>query len=286
MGWLSLPEGGDFQMWSRDFTETAYVAEKKIDGAVNSVTRSLDKEIADQFASQADSVQQHYAVRFRQDVNDKGLEVEADLGPLLWSYLGEFDQKATELVPKEQQTAPIKQLRELDDEILLLFRRNDLQRPSSLEEFEQNLWWMTEQGQEKDLSILRSLAQKPPYDTEEIRDLLKIAEQKIRERVDKPSDELQPSKQAEQEEKTSLSDSEITCADRIAAILLRDETLDLLEAIDRKDRSYIFTSNRLLHTFADLVSEGLVAVEDDQVVVTKLAEQYLEEIANWDEEPS
>lgn len=119
--------GSDPQTWDTDFAKVAYIADKKIDEALDAVAKSLDKNSSQQFTFHAQHVQQGYAARFRQNVNDKGLEVETDLGPLLWEYVGTLKKELNELIPEEQQTNQLKALDEVDDEISLLFRRLELQ---------------------------------------------------------------------------------------------------------------------------------------------------------------
>jgi len=72
--------------------------------------------------------------------------------------------------------------------------------------------------------------------------------------------------------------------DRIIEILVRDETLDLLNSIEKQDISSLFSSSGILHTFADLVSEDLISVEDGRMGITELMEEIFEEVASGAEE--
>ena len=74
----------------------------------------------------------------------------------------------------------------------------------------------------------------------------------------------------------------VTRADRIAATLLRPEALAIIRALEHQDLHLLLESPRYLHTFADLVAEDLISVEQKQLFVTPVAERYMEEIANWE----
>jgi hypothetical protein len=79
-----------------------------------------------------------------------------------------------------------------------------------------------------------------------------------------------------------------TRTDRIAAILLRPQTLELIEALERQNSSgmdaavilgFLLDSQANLHTFADLVSEDLVSISNRRLVLTPLAERLIEQVA-------
>lgn len=61
----------------------------------------------------------------------------------------------------------------------LLRRRNQLMAPATLQEFEAALMWMTEQGGEEELEMLRALREAPPFHSENVEHLLNEAEQRI-----------------------------------------------------------------------------------------------------------
>ncbi len=63
--------------------------------------------------------------------------------------------------------------------------------------------------------------------------------------------------------------------DRIAEILLRAETIEVLEAVGQRDLAVIHSSYQHLHAFADLVSEDLISVEDGHPVLTPLVEEHI-----------
>ena len=64
--------------------------------------------------------------------------------------------------------------------------------------------------------------------------------------------------------------------DRVAAIMLRPETLRLLDLLDGEESpeaiyDFLVESARSLHAFADLVGEDLITVREERLVVTTLA---------------
>jgi|GEM_PF-5749440 len=65
-------------------------------------------------------------------------------------------------------------------------RRLRLRYPPSVEEFEFAIRWMAEQGDIEELDLLRQVRAHPPYDSDEIRRLLDLAEDQIHDRVYDP----------------------------------------------------------------------------------------------------
>src|SRR5713226_5761545 len=54
-------------------------------------------------------------------------------------------------------------LKQLKEKAEVVERRLELMLPTSLENFKANLWWMSEQGVEADLDILRRIKKSLPY---------------------------------------------------------------------------------------------------------------------------
>ncbi|MFQ5603008.1 MAG: hypothetical protein ACE5HS_07035 [bacterium] len=69
-------------------------------------------------------------------------------------------------------------------------RRLTLFSPKTEQNLRTTLWWMAEQGEEEDLELIKKLKINPPYSSKEIQRLLKIAEQQIIERLNRPVDML------------------------------------------------------------------------------------------------
>jgi hypothetical protein len=66
-------------------------------------------------------------------------------------------------------------------------RRLELFRPYDASVFIEALWWMIHQGMEEDLDAVRQIKDAPPFESEDISQLLRIAEEEIEERVNDPS---------------------------------------------------------------------------------------------------
>jgi hypothetical protein len=82
---------------------------------------------------------------------------------------------------------------------------------------------------------------------------------------------------------------------KLHALLLRPETTDFFEAITLEDdqlrksaiSAMIFQSNEHFHTFAELVTEDLVKLVDNNVIVTPLCERMLTTLAEvWEDDQS
>jgi hypothetical protein len=78
-----------------------------------------------------------------------------------------------------------------------------------------------------------------------------------------------------------------TRGDRMAAILLREETRELIEVLTREDLpdaaagaigDFLLRSKQNLHTFAALVSEDLLSVGTGQLSLTPLALRLVEQV--------
>ena len=76
-----------------------------------------------------------------------------------------------------------------------------------------------------------------------------------------------------------------TRGDRIVGILIRPETLELIQGIEDQNqemvRDFPFGSQEKLHTFAALVSEDLLSLSHDgSLVLTPLAERLIGQVAD------
>jgi hypothetical protein len=66
-------------------------------------------------------------------------------------------------------------------------RRLELFRPYDASVFIEALWWMIQQGMEEDLDAVRQIKDAPPFESEDISQLLRIADQEIEARINDPS---------------------------------------------------------------------------------------------------
>lgn len=77
---------------------------------------------------------------------------------------------------------------------------------------------------------------------------------------------------------TQTFDFPTSRANRITAILLREETLDILNAVEQHNTAFLFSSYAIVHTFADLISEDLIILKDGQLSIAPLAVRFIEQI--------
>ena len=94
-----------------------------------------------------------------------------------------------------------------------------------------------------------------------------------------------PTAEAEVEEGAPMVPS-WTRTDRMRAILLRPETLQLIKIIDDNDpvvrkedlHQFLLASQQTLHTFSDLVSEDLISLKEGRLLLSQLAEHLIEQL--------
>lgn len=67
-----------------------------------------------------------------------------------------------------------------------LQRRLELLNPSCLQVFMAALWWIIERGEEEELGLVRKIRLHPPFESNEIDELLEVAERRIAGRVNDP----------------------------------------------------------------------------------------------------
>jgi hypothetical protein len=89
-------------------------------------------------------------------------------------------------------------LKQLKEKAEAVERRLELVIPTSLENFKANLWWIIEQGVEEDLDLLRRIKKNLPYDSEDVQQLVEMAEHRIRERVNAPDRVIEKGEEAYQ----------------------------------------------------------------------------------------
>lgn len=70
---------------------------------------------------------------------------------------------------------------------------------------------------------------------------------------------------------------------KLITVLIRNETIDFLNILtERQNANNIFNliqkSNNYLHTFADLVSEDLISLEDNKFILTDLGRKLIKNI--------
>ena len=75
---------------------------------------------------------------------------------------------------------------------------------------------------------------------------------------------------------------------KIHTILLRTETLDLIESLSQEGIidtrqalwSVLFQSQKHLHAFADLIQEDLITLSDGTIVLTEICERFLKTLTD------
>ncbi|HEY6190451.1 MAG TPA: hypothetical protein VIW80_22555 [Pyrinomonadaceae bacterium] len=143
-------------------------------------------------------------------------------------------------------------LEDLKNEVALQLetqeRRLDLFISGSEEEFVKALWWIIENGLEKDLDLIRQISKSPPYSSESVTRLLDIAEQRIFRRINEPyrvmirGQQAYRSNRIEWEREYSNRVIAIHCGRVVASAPTRDELMKEIARAQKTEgpfRAYI-----------------------------------------------
>jgi hypothetical protein len=105
--------------------------------------------------------------------------------PPVSAYITELYRQS--VAPGKAGNDRLKKLRDTASErVEALERRLDLFIAASEEDFVKTLWWMSENGLEEELDLLRQIRKNPPYSSQRVEYLLDIAEQRSFERINEP----------------------------------------------------------------------------------------------------
>lgn len=91
--------------------------------------------------------------------------------------------KETKAAGSSQWTEHAPKWREVRSKIEVLSRRIELLQSPNRQDFQSTLMWMAERGTEEDLELLLQIERDPPFHTEDIRSLIKIAKERINTRL-------------------------------------------------------------------------------------------------------